>query len=75
MAHFPPLLAGCEVSSVVGMLSRGGVAVCVYGHLHGDDHRLAVNGRQDGITYHFVAADAADFTPVELGPPAESVLP
>jgi len=63
MLHFPPWVEGQEPRSVVEILSRSGVRVCVYGHLHGDDHRLAVTGERAGIRYHFVAADAVDFTP------------
>jgi predicted phosphohydrolase len=38
----------------------------VYGHLHGEDHRLAVRGEREGIVFHFVAADAVGFAPVKL---------
>ena len=68
MLHYPPLLEGRRPSDVVGLLQRAGVSDCVYGHLHGDDHRLAVRGERDGIVYHFVAADAVGFTPVEIPP-------
>lgn len=70
MLHYPPLLEGRRPSDVVGVLKSAGVHDCVYGHLHGDDHRLAVNGIRDGIHYHFVAADAVEFTPVEIPLPA-----
>ena len=66
MLHFPPWLADREPSDVVPLLRKGGVRVCVYGHLHGDDHRLAVTGLRDEIRYHFVAVDAVDFRPVEI---------
>lgn len=69
MLHFPPLLEGRRPSDVVGLLKRAGVSECVYGHLHGDDHRLAVRGERDGIVYYFVAADAVGFTPLEIPPP------
>jgi predicted phosphohydrolase len=48
----------------------GGVRACVYGHLHGEDHRLAVRGEHHGIRFDFVAADAIDFAPLEIDPPA-----
>jgi len=75
MAHYPPLLGGCGASAVVDVLKRAGVVTCVYGHLHGDDHRLAVQGPRDGITYHFIAADAVNFTPAELSPPGAAKRP
>ena len=48
---------------------RGRRSCVVDGHLHGDDHRLAVRGVRDGIELHFVAADAVGFTPVPLDAP------
>ena len=69
MLHFPPWLAGRAPTAVVPILAEAGVRACVYGHLHGDDHRLAVRGMRDGIEFHFVAADAVGFTPVPLAAP------
>jgi predicted phosphohydrolase len=66
MLHFPPWLEGREPTQVVPLLVEGGVRVCVYGHLHGDDHRFALTGKREGIEFHFVAADAVDFSPVEI---------
>ncbi|HKQ60177.1 MAG TPA: metallophosphoesterase [Candidatus Polarisedimenticolaceae bacterium] len=66
MLHFPPWLEGRAPTAVVALLRQAGVSACVYGHLHGDDHRLAVRGERDGIRYWFVAADAVGFRPVEL---------
>ncbi len=48
------------------MLQAAGVRVCVYGHLHGEDHRCAVRGERYGIRFCFVAADAVGFAPVEV---------
>jgi len=66
MLHYPPWIEGREPTAMVPLLERGGVRVCVYGHLHGDDHRLAVRGERNGIRYQFVAADAVGFAPVEV---------
>jgi predicted phosphohydrolase len=66
MTHYPPWLDGSEPTEVVSVLMRAGVRLCVYGHLHADDHRLAVRGDRAGIRFVFVAADAVDFAPVEL---------
>ena len=63
MMHFPPCLVGGPDGPVVDRLRRGGVSVCVYGHLHGEDHRLAVDGVRAGIRFHFCAADAVGFAP------------
>ena len=66
MLHFPPWLEGREPTDVVPRLVRAGVRLCVYGHLHGEDHRLAVNGVRRGVEFRFVAADAVGFRPVPL---------
>ncbi len=66
MLHYPPVYRGLGDTGFVPLLRAAGVRVCVYGHLHGGDHRYAVSGERDGIRYCFVAADAVDFTPVEL---------
>jgi predicted phosphohydrolase len=71
LLHFPPRIEGAEPSAVVPLLREGGVRLAVYGHLHGDDHRLAVQGERDGIAYRFVAADAVGFAPVLLPTPGE----
>jgi len=77
MTHFPPWIAGREPTEVVRVLGEAGVSVCVYGHLHGDDHRLAVEGEREGILFHFVAADAVGFRPrrIELEDPRSSPTP
>lgn len=66
MLHYPPWIEGREPSEVVGILEGAGVTDCVYGHLHGDDHRLGVTGERHGIRYWLVAADAVGFAPVEI---------
>ena len=63
MLHFPPLIRDREPTEVVAMLREAQVRVCVYGHLHGEDHDLAVTGERDGILFHFVASDAVGFRP------------
>ena len=66
MLHYPPLYRGIGETAFVPLLREAGVKICLYGHLHGPDHRYAVSGERDGIRYYFVAADAVDFTPVEI---------
>jgi len=66
MLHYPPIYAGLGETGFVPLLREAGVKVCLYGHLHGADHRYAVRGERAGIRYYFVAADAVDFTPVEV---------
>lgn len=69
MLHYPPVYAGLGDTDFVPLMKEAGVVACVYGHLHGPDHRYAVQGERDGITYYFTAADAIDFTPLEIDLP------
>lgn len=66
MVHYPPWTEGREPTRVVELMRRAGVRVCVYGHLHGEDHQLAVRGDRRGIRFVFVAADAVGFAPAEV---------
>jgi predicted phosphohydrolase len=66
MVHFPPWVEGYEPTPVLYALRRAGVSTVVYGHLHGADHALAVRGEREGMQFCFVAADAVDFSPVEI---------
>ncbi len=71
MLHYPPRFPGRPAGPVIECLRRGAVRVCVYGHLHGEDHRLAIDGECEGIRFHFVAADAVDFTPQPIPLPPD----
>jgi predicted phosphohydrolase len=66
MLHFPPWIEGQAPTDVVPVLRHGGVTACVYGHLHGPDHALGVQGEREGIRFHLVAADAIGFAPLPL---------
>jgi hypothetical protein len=66
LLHYPPWLEGRGPSPMVGLLKEAGIRHCVYGHLHGEDHAFAIRGEREGIRFHFVAADAVGFTPVEI---------
>jgi predicted phosphohydrolase len=66
MLHYPPWIEGRAPTDVVDVLRQGGVRTCVYGHLHGADHALGVQGEKDGIRFHLVAADAIGFAPWPL---------
>jgi len=67
MMHFPPRYkGGLNNYGFCGVLEKHQVSLCVYGHLHGADHHLALIGTVKGVNYVFCAADAVDFTPVRL---------
>jgi len=73
MLHYPPWVKGYAPTPVVDMIRKGGARVCVYGHLHGEDHQLAVTGERDGIRFHFVASDAVGFAPALILSSTEAV--
>jgi predicted phosphohydrolase len=63
MIHYPPIESG-GVPSGLHEPIRLYFAACVYGHLHGEQGRLAWSGARDGTSYLFVAADHVGFRPV-----------
>jgi len=71
LLHYPPWLLGRQPTEVVQRLKEAAVEICIYGHLHGEDHKLAVRGLRDGIEYVFTASDAVNFSPVEIRAPGE----
>jgi len=68
MLHYPPIYAGLGETAFVPLLRDAGVSVCLYGHLHGRDHRYAFQGERDGVRYQFVAADFLGFRPALVTP-------
>jgi predicted phosphohydrolase len=64
MLHYPPVAPGHSSSEVTARLSRAGIELAAYGHLHGsDDHAWAPQGCFDGVELQFVAADFVGFEP------------
>jgi predicted phosphohydrolase len=63
MLHYPPWVKDRAPTEVVSVLRDGAVTCCVYGHLHGADHALAVEGERLGIRFQLVSADAIGFSP------------
>lgn len=66
LVHYPPRYSDGRVTDAVPLLEAAGVEVCVYGHLHGKDHRHGYQGEADGIRYVLTACDAIDFRPIEI---------
>lgn len=64
--HYPPRYRGYECTEILQLLSDYGVRSCYYGHLHGESHKLALQGPWNGIDYHLVAADYIGFQPVTV---------
>jgi len=64
--HYPPRYRGYECPEILQLLESYGVRSCYYGHLHGESHKLALQGPWNGIDYRLVAADYVDFKPVTV---------
>ena len=62
--HYPPRYSGYECPEILALLKRYGVTLCCYGHLHGDSHKLALEGLFDGVEYRLCAADFVRFCPI-----------
>jgi uncharacterized protein len=64
--HYPPFSPALEDSEFVAVLQKYNVKLCLYGHLHGEDHCRAFIGERDGIQYHFIAGDYLNFRPLQI---------
>lgn len=67
--HYPPFAADQRPTGFAHLLEEFGVALCVYGHLHGRRaHRTAVQGEVGGVHYRLIACDFLDFRPTRVWP-------
>lgn len=66
MLHFPPITKHSTESGFMEVMKEYGVALCVYGHMHGKSADEAIQGMVDGIELKLVACDAIQFCPVKL---------
>ena len=62
--HYPPRYRGYTCPEILELLQHYQVETCYYGHLHGDSHRLALEGQSGGVNYRLVAADYVNFKPI-----------
>lgn len=66
MLHYPPLTTYARESAFFDALREYGVEQCVYGHLHGDAHRVAINDEVEGIKLQLVSSDYLNFGPLRI---------
>ena len=64
--HYPPIFSNFRCDEIIDIMKKYGVSRCIYGHLHSDSLRWAVEGEHDGINYTLVSGDHIDFTPFLL---------
>lgn len=61
--HYPPVYANFRCGEIIDLLHQYGVKRCIYGHLHSESRRWAVEGVQEGIEFRLVSGDHVDFMP------------
>lgn len=60
--HYPPTTSALlENSEFIKIMQKYNVKKCLYGHLHGESHKEAVEGKIFGIELELVSADYLDF--------------
>lgn len=64
--HYPPVYINFCCTEILELMQRYGVSRCIYGHLHSDSLRYAVEGIYQGIDFKLVSGDHVDFTPILL---------
>jgi len=62
--HYPPRYKNTVCCELISVMNEYNVRRCFYGHLHGEGHRLAIQGTVEGIEYKIVSADYINFTPL-----------
>jgi predicted phosphohydrolase len=69
LVHYPPKYTkytdGRETEAIA-LFKQAQVQLCVYGHLHGKDHKYGFQGEADGIRYYLASVDAIDFQPIPI---------
>ncbi len=67
MIHYPPFnTENKSPNEFVDIMKKHNVIKCVYGHLHGEGHKFAVEGNIDGIDFHCISSDYIDFVPKRI---------
>lgn len=65
MLHYPPFTAGGEViPEFMELFEKYEVKTCVYGHLHANGHKRAVNGVINGTEFKLTSCDYLGFSPI-----------
>ena len=64
--HYPPIYTNFRCEEILHLLHRYGVRRCVYGHLHSESLRWAVEGVREGIEFILASGDHIDFMPLRL---------
>lgn len=66
MIHYPPFNSDLTPNEFVDIMKEYEIDICLYGHLHAEGHRYAIEGDIDGIEFHLVSSDYIDFKPKKI---------
>lgn len=65
--HYPPFNdLNKRETSLIDTMKQYNVETCIYGHLHGEAHKDALQGKIDGIDFKLVSCDYTDFKLVKI---------
>ncbi len=64
--HYPPFDGSLKPNDFVDIMKEYNVDICLYGHLHAEGHKYAVEGIIDGIEFHCISSDFIDFIPKKI---------
>jgi len=64
--HYPLRTKKTVCHELIAVMNEFGAKKCIYGHLHGDGHHIAIQGEADGIEYKMVSADYVGFVPQQV---------
>ena len=59
--HYPPVTTDTKCDDILNLLKEYGIKKCYYGHLHGNSHKDAVEGRIEGIEFYLISGDYLEF--------------
>lgn len=67
MIHYPPFnIENKKPNEFVDVMKKYNVRKCVYGHLHGEGHKYAVEGNIGEIDFHCISSDYINFIPKKI---------
>jgi len=61
--HYPPITRKMESSPYIGLMNKYNIKKCFYGHLHGNAHSEAIEGKVDNVELKLISADYLNFDP------------
>ena len=64
--HYPPITKNQIKTEFLEIMKEYNVEKCIYGHLHGNSIKDAIEGNIEGIEFKLVSADGIDFEPIKI---------